>query len=211
MQRVCKVTWIKIYYRGKRINMTERPVLDRNLNSKTFRDFYYLKEELVDFCRKNGLPTSGGKIEITDRIAYFLDTGKILSAAAAKKKAVVISDIREDTKIEPDFVCSEKHRAFFKEQIGNSFSFNVAFQKWLKGNAGKTYRDAIVAYYQIIEDKKKGNTKIDRQFEYNTYIRDFFADNQGKSLEDAIRCWKYKKQLQGHNRYEQSDLAALED
>ncbi|RHR31211.1 hypothetical protein DWX43_05735 [Clostridium sp. AF19-22AC] len=190
--------------------MTERPVLDRNLNSKTFRDFYYLKEELVDFCRKNGLPTSGGKIEITDRIAYFLDTGKILSAAAAKKKAVVISDIREDTKIEPDFVCSEKHRAFFKEQIGNSFSFNVAFQKWLKGNAGKTYRDAIAAYYQIIEDKKKGKTKIDRQFEYNTYIRDFFADNQGKSLEDAIRCWKYKKQLQGHNRYEQSDLAALE-
>lgn len=191
--------------------MTERPVLDRNLNSKTFRDFYYLKEELVDFCRKNGLPTSGGKIEITDRIAYFLDTGKILSAAAAKKKAVVISDIREDTKIEPDFVCSEKHRAFFKEQIGNSFSFNVAFQKWLKDNAGKTYRDAIAAYYQIIEDKKKGKTKIDRQFEYNTYIRDFFADNQGKSLEDAIRCWKYKKQLQGHNRYEQSDLAALED
>lgn len=191
--------------------MTERPVLDRNLNSKTFRDFYYLKEELVDFCRKNGLPTSGGKIEITDRIAYFLDTGKILSAAAAKKKAVVISDIREDTKIEPDFVCSEKHRAFFKEQIGNSFSFNVAFQKWLKGNAGKTYMDAIAAYYQIIEDKKKGKTKIDRQFEYNTYIRDFFADNQGKSLEDAIRCWKYKKQLQGHNRYEQSDLAALED
>lgn len=191
--------------------MTERPVLDRNLNSKTFRDSYYLKEELVDFCRKNGLPTSGGKIEITDRIAYFLDTGKILSAAAAKKKAVVISDIREDTKIEPDFVCSEKHRAFFKEQIGNSFSFNVAFQKWLKGNAGKTYRDAIAAYYQIIEDKKKGKTKIDRQFEYNTYIRDFFADNQGKSLEDAIRCWKYKKQLQGHNRYEQSDLAALED
>lgn len=190
--------------------MTERPVLDRNLNSKTFRDFYYLKEELVDFCRKNGLPTSGGKIEITDRIAYFLDTGKILSAAAAKKKAVVISDIREDTKIEPDFVCSEKHRAFFKEQIGNSFSFNVAFQKWLKSNTGKTYGDAIAAYYQIIEDKKKGKTKIDRQFEYNTYIRDFFADNQGKSLEDAIRCWKYKKQLQGHNRYEQSDLAALE-
>lgn len=191
--------------------MTERPVLDRNLNSKIFRDFYYLKEELVDFCRKNGLPTSGGKIEITDRIAYFLDTGKILSAAAAKKKAVVISDIREDTKIEPGFVCSEKHRAFFKEQIGSSFSFNVAFQKWLKSNTGKTYGDAIASYYQIMEDKKKGKTKIDKQFEYNTYIRDFFADNQGKSLEEAIKCWKYKKQLQGHNCYEQSDLAALED
>ena len=57
--------------------MTERPVLDKNLDSKKFRDFYYLKEELVDFCRKNGLPVSGGKLQITDRIACFLDTGEI--------------------------------------------------------------------------------------------------------------------------------------
>lgn len=193
--------------------MTERPVLDKNLDSKTFRDFYYLKEELVDFCRKNNLPVSGGKLELTDRIAYFLDTGEILSSSVAKKKVTVISNIaniNEDTKIETDFVCSEQHRAFFKNHIGSSFSFNVAFQKWLKSNAGKTYKDAISAYYQILEDKKKGKTKIDKQFEYNTYIRDFFADNQGKSLEDAIKCWKYKKQLQGHNRYERSDLIAIE-
>ena len=45
------------------------------------------------------------------------------------------------------------------------------------------------------EEKKKGKTAIDRQFEYNTYIRDFFADNEGRSLEEAIRCWKYKKGL----------------
>lgn len=38
---------------------------------------------------------------------------------------------------------------------------------------GKTYKEAITAYYQILEDKKKGKTKIDKQFEYNTYIRDF--------------------------------------
>ena len=190
--------------------MTERPVLDKNLDSKTFRDFYYLKDELIDFCRNNSLPTSGGKLEITDRIAYFLDTGEILSAMATKKKAVVALNICEDTKIESDFVCSERHRAFFKEHIGNSFSFNVAFQKWLKSNSGKTYKEAISAYYQILEDKKKGKTKIDKQFEYNTYIRAFFADNRGKTLEEAIKCWKYKKQLQGHNRYEQSDLVALD-
>ena len=39
--------------------------------------------------------------------------------------------------------------------------------------------------------------------------RDFFADNKGKSLEDAIKCWKYKKKLQGHNRYDRADLVAL--
>lgn len=188
----------------------EKPVLDKKLDSKRFRDFYYLKEELVDFCRKNNLPVGGGKVELTDRIAYFLDTGEIRPASAVKKKAAVVSNIDEDTKIEADFVCSERHRAFFKEHIGSSFSFRVAFQKWLKSNAGKTYKEAISAYNQILADQKKGRTKIDKQFEYNTYIRDFFADNRGKTLEDAIRCWKYKKQLQGHNRYERSDLVAIE-
>lgn len=190
--------------------MTERPVLDKTTDSKVFREFYYLKEELVNFCRENGLPASGGKIELTERIAHFLDTGEVLAAPAAKKRAAVISEIHEDMRIEENFVCSERHRAFFKEQIGAGFSFPVAFQKWLKSNAGKTYKEAIAAYYQILEDKKKGKTQIDKQFEYNTYIRDFFADNPGKSLEDAIKCWKYKKQLQGHNRYERQDLMAIE-
>lgn len=187
----------------------ERPILEKQLDGKTFRDFYYLKEELVEFCRANKLPVSGGKIELTDRIAHYLDTGEILAASTVKKKVTTVSDINEDTKIEENFVCSERHRAFFKEHIGSSFTFPVAFQKWLKGNAGKTYKDAIAAYDQILEDKKKGKTKIDKQFEYNTYIRDFYADNPGKSLQDAITCWNYKKQLQGHNRYEQADLAAL--
>ena len=191
--------------------MCERPKLNKELDGKTFRSFYYLKEELVSFCRENGLPVSGGKIELTDRIAHYLDIGKVLNASAKKRTTTTnIGIINENTKIEPNIVCSEKHRAFFVEKIGKSFSFNVVFQKWLKSNAGKTYGDAVKAYYQILEEKKKGKTTIDKQFEYNTYIRDFFEDNQGRSLEEAIICWKYKKGMQGHNRYERSDLVALE-
>lgn len=190
--------------------MTERPELDKNLDSKTFRDYYYLKEELLDFCRKNGLPLSGGKVEVTERIAYFLDTGKILKPSSTPRKTKAISNINKDTIIENHFVCSEIHRAFFKEEIGSNFSFHVGFQKWLKANAGKTYKEAIEAYYQILEEKKKGKTKIDKQFEYNTYIRDFFEDNKGMSLDEAIACWKYKKQEPGHNRYEARDLLALD-
>ena len=58
--------------------------------------------------------------------------------------------------------------------------------------------------------KKSGKSPIAKQFEYNTYIRDFFEDNAGKTLNDAIKCWKYKKSLKGHNRYEQSDLVVLD-
>ncbi len=43
----------------------ERPDLNKELDSQTFRSFYYLKEELMAFCRENGLPVSGGKLEIS--------------------------------------------------------------------------------------------------------------------------------------------------
>lgn len=190
--------------------MSERPDLDITLDGKTFREYYYLKEELVDFCRKHNLQAAGGKLELTDRIAEFLDTGKRNSETHIKRKSPSVVEITLDTVIESNFVCSEKHRAFYKEHIGKSFSFNVLFQKWLKNNAGKTYRESIDAYYQILEDKKKNKTTIDRQFEYNTYIRDFFTDNKDKNLEQAIKCWKYKKSLKGHNKYEREDLKILD-
>lgn len=190
--------------------MNEKPELNNQIDSNTFRNFYYLKEELVDFCRKNGIPTSGGKLEISDRIALFLDTGEIKANVSKSHKRKDIQMITEEAIIETDFVCSEKHRAFFKEKIGKSFSFNVAFQKWLKTNAGKTYKEAIDAYYLILKEKKEGKTTIDKQFEYNTYIRDFFENNPGRRLEEAIACWKYKKSIHGHNRYESTDLSALD-
>ncbi len=189
--------------------MSKRPILDNNLDSKTFQGYYWLKEELVNFCKHNGLQATGSKSELAARIAKFLETGEKTSSIHSRAKANIPNTITLGTKIEDDFICSEKHRKFYKEQIGKSFSFNVLFQKWLKQNAGKTYAQSIVAYYQILEDKKQNKTTIGGQFEYNTYIRDFFAENQDKTLEDAIKCWKYKKSQRGSNKYEKADLVAL--
>ncbi len=187
----------------------DRPELNNQLDSKTFREYYYLKEELIDFCKKNDLQTTGCKIELTDRISKFLDTGERIFKVYDSRRTKIIDEITLESIIEDNFVCSEKHRAFYKKEIGKSFSFNVLFQKWLKSNAGKTYKDSIEAYYKILEDKKNNKTTIDKQFEYNTYIRDFFNDNKDKTLDDAIKCWKYKKSLKGSNKYEKEDLKIL--
>jgi hypothetical protein len=189
--------------------MTDRPHLDLKLNSETFRQYYYLKEELVDFCRKNNLQTTGNKEELTERIAVYLDSGKKTVKKQKAKKKCSIDEITLDTLIEENFICSQIHRQFFIEHIGEGFTFNVPFQKWLKENTGKTYRESIDAYNQLLIDKKNNKTKIGKQFEYNTYIRDFFNDNKDKTLDDAIKCWKYKKSLKGHNKYEKNDLIAL--
>lgn len=190
----------------------ERPDLDLRLSAEIFRQYYYLKEELVDFCRRNNLQATGSKSELSERIAVFLESGKRMRAERKPQKTQSAGEIKPSNIIEENFVCSEKHRAFFKEQVGKSFSFNVTFQKWLKSNAGKTYAEAITAYHQILQEKKsaKGKGEIEKQFEYNTYIRDFFAANKDKTLEQAIKCWKFKKSQKGHNKYEDSDLAVLQ-
>jgi hypothetical protein len=58
--------------------------------------------------------------------------------------------------------------------------------------------------------RKSSHTAIGGQFEYNAYIRAFFADNPGKTLDEAIACWKYQKAQLGSHGYSSDDLAALE-
>ena len=187
----------------------DRPDLEKNMDADLFLSFYYLKEELIDFCRLNRLSTQGGKIEITDRIAHFLRTGerKQYTVKRAVQRKRTLSELSLNSIIEKNIKCSEVHRTFFKNQIGPTFRFNVRFQNWLKENSGKKYSDAIEAYQNILNDKTP--TKIDRRFEYNTYIRDFFDDNKNLNLQQAISCWKFKKSQPGHNKYEQRDLESL--
>ena len=51
----------------------ERPFLFDVKDSSVIKNFYYLKSELVEFCKKNNLKTTGSKQEIIDRIVKFLD------------------------------------------------------------------------------------------------------------------------------------------
>lgn len=230
----------------------KRPELNRCLDAAVFSDYYYLKEELVSFCKQENLPTSGNKEVLTRRVATYL-AGDVLNS---QKSLSCVGDSMQDkmyqscdlvtnstnqleshtnksqqqkldkggrtveikqgnpiitleSLIEPNFVCSQCHRTFFTQQIGSSFHFQVAFQNWLKTNTGKTYADAINAYHDLQKNKKTTQTKIGKQFEYNRYIRDFFADNQGLSLQQAIICWNAKKVKPGVHVYEREDLNAL--
>ena len=184
------------------------PKLTKDLTPDEFKQYYFLKAELKDFCRGEGLKGSGSKQDLENRIIHYLATGNELAEPKIKQKPnVTLTEITLDLKLGENFKCSEDKREFFERHIGNGFKFKVKFQKWLKSNPDKTYGDAIEAYYEIQNSGEK--TEIGKQFQYNQYIRDFFEDNDDKSLDDAIRCWKYKKSLKGHNKYEKSDLVIL--
>jgi hypothetical protein len=191
-----------------------RPKLNNKISVQDFKDFYWLKEELVTFCKKNGIYTSGGKIEIANRISKFLDTGKITkqSGNAVKKTTSKFDWGKEHltlkTILTDNYKSSENVRLFFSKEIGTHFHFTVAFMKWAKQNPGKTLQDAIKEWKRLYELRKDKNfkTEIAPQFEYNRYMRAFLEDNPDKTSKDAMRYWKLKRAKRGSKEYSRHDL-----
>lgn len=184
-----------------------KPSLTKEISVQSFKDFYWLKEELQIFCRENGLSPSGSKIEISDRIETYLLTGKKIKPAKSSKTTKKMAsqvELSLDTVITENHRCSQHVRTFFKTVIP-TFHFSTYIQNYFKNNVGKTYRDAVNAWYEEEERKKDPayKKKIAPQFEYNQFIRDFFADpnNKGKSRKKAIEAWNKIKRLPGSNKY----------
>ena len=124
--------------------MSQRPELNEKLDAATFRSFYYLKQELANFCKENGLPTSGSKAELTDRIAYFLDTGSVLKPTAERKTAAIIGTITEDTVIPLSvpqlfFRCSDNPKILLMSLILFFFPFCSQFSAKLSQSIQKSF------------------------------------------------------------------------
>ena len=162
---------------------------------------YKTKDELKEECRSLGLPVSGSKEDLIIRLATLS-----IDAKKSRKANNIPSEITDNTLIEENIICSQKHREYFVSKLGKSFSFKVSFQRWLKENSGKTYLDAVNAYKSVIKVKQV----IEPQFEYNAYIKAFFSKCNGYTLKDAIKCWNYKKTKVLHPVFEESDLKVLE-
>jgi hypothetical protein len=188
-----------------------RPNLDKHISVKDFNEFYWLKEELIKFCRTIGISTSGEKIEIADRIRHYLLTGTIPKTNKLKINSTFNWDkeiLTCETIITDNYKNSRNVRNFFVREIGSHFALNVIFIKWIKENAGKNLGDAITAWNRIYEMKKDKNyvSEIGPQFEYNRYMRAFLNDNPKLSSKDAMKYWKLKRSQRGTNEYHRKDL-----
>ncbi len=189
----------------------ERPILDERISVQDFKDFYWLKEELITFCRKNGISYVGGKIEITNRIIEYLETGKItkLKTTRQKKLPKPTKPLTLDTIIGVDYRSYKEKKEFLQSIIGKQFHFTVHLLNFFKQNVGKkTYGDIVDEWYKEQELKSDPNfvKEIAPQFEYNKYIRDFMKANPHRTRKDAIKYWKLKKSMPGDNKYSEKDL-----
>lgn len=195
--------------------MNEKPQLSKTISIEKFNNWYWYKTELTTFCRDNGLKTNGRKLELKSRIEHFLKTGKVESKNTNKdgKTNKSIQKIPENINdvIPDNYTSSQLFREYFKTIIGKQFHFTAYMMKYINDHPGITFRE--YANEWLAENKRRKNKnykpKIMKSCEYNQYIRDFFENNSKYSLTDAIKCWKKRKSLQGHNKYTKEDLQFL--
>ena len=172
-----------------------RPDLDALTDAGVFRDWYWLKAELVAYCRAQGLSMSGSKAELTERIAAHLD-GVVPSRTRRRKVTSGVDwahlKISRGTVITDSYTNGPNTRAFFQAEIGPRFRFNIAFMDWMRANVGRTMGEAVEAWLAIEAEKKAGKrAAIPPGNQFNAYVRAFFDANPGRSMDDARACWAH--------------------
>jgi hypothetical protein len=177
-----------------------RPPLNRSLSIDDFRRYYWLKDELMAFCREQGISRSGPKLEISRRLEEYLATGRVGDKPGEKKaagKARSPARPRLDAPIGTGYTSSEANGAFFKAVIGPQFRFTTRLMKFCRENPDKTWGDAVREWQAERKEKKTDDRRlpIAPQFQYNCYIRDFFTVHPDQTFAEVVKAWNdHKKQ-----------------
>ena len=168
-----------------------RPALSAKLSEAEFASWYWLKDELVRFCRNEGLAVSGSKQEVAQRLSAYL-AGKKLPAkrVVPRQKGTMPRAFGLDTVIGPGWRCTQELRAFFVAHVGKGFRFNRALRTFISTSHGSKLRDALAHYKESLLSHEE---PIEGQFEYNRHMREFHAENPGATHADAVESWWLKR------------------
>lgn len=168
-----------------------RPHLSLSLSAHEFTRWYWLKAELLEFCRSHQLSASGSKLEVAARIKALL-SGKEAPASSSKRRpaAQMPEEFSLSSVIGPNWRCSQNLRAFFELHAGRSFHFNQAMREFIATGEGRTLEEALKHYRQSLHAP---STRIDEQFEYNRHMRSYHAANPGATRSEAVAAWWAKR------------------
>jgi hypothetical protein len=172
-----------------------KPELSKHISLKDFKNYYWLKAELVIFCKKEGLSTFGLKENLLKRVEKYISTGEKLNAI--KNDTTKQRDSDKKITLNTSVIHYKNDavtRDFFLEQIGSHFRFNDYLRQFCsktsEENSKFTYGDLVKGWLMAEENKKNlgKKYKIGNQFEYNKFIRDFFIHGKGKTRQAAIEA-----------------------
>lgn len=169
--------------------ISSRPRLSPTLSEEDFLAWYWLKAELIAFCRELGMPSGGDKATLSARVAARLGDRAPATVQPARQAAARNSApqcLTLETVVVSGYRLSEQLRAFFVQHEGPRFRFNQALRDFFRDPAGRTLADAIALYRNAA---LAPGQPIGRQFEYNRHMRAYFEAHPDASMQQARQAW----------------------
>ncbi|MBD8042216.1 hypothetical protein H9638_00150 [Arthrobacter sp. Sa2BUA2] len=167
------------------------------MSAAEFRRWYWLKEELLVFARTQGIPASGSKEILGERIAALLG-GKPLPAVpapAGRKDRVhrLVPPLTIHTVIPAGHPCSQVLREFFVNALGPGFRFDAPMREFFAGNDGTATMGAALDHWHAT--RGEAPRPIGKQFELNRFSREWHAANPSGSREQMLAAWQVHRSL----------------
>jgi hypothetical protein len=192
---------------------TQRPNLESCQSGAELRVWYWMKTELVAEARRRGLPTTGGKFEILDRLCAALDGTPQRPQKHVPRSRFDwhVGPVDRDTIITDSYRNNQTVRQFFCAELGADFKFTIALMDWIRAHPGRRMADAVQAARDLRAATLQPGyqTEIKPHNQWNAYLRAFLADNPHLGSTDARRVWAKKRALpsaDGRHQYSRSDL-----
>ncbi|TJY69888.1 hypothetical protein E4J89_09325 [Arthrobacter sp. CAU 1506] len=183
--------------------MTEHPTSSRpepssSLGAQEFLRWYWLKTELQQFARDLGVSATGGKEDITARIATVLRGGpkhlpSPTSPASRKPRRQLAGPLHRGTIVPAGQRCSQVLRAWFKEELGPNFRFDGPMREFFSAADGTTtLGDAVAHWHSSRHDAPR---EISRQFEFNRFTRRWHREHPNGSRQEMLSAWHVYRSL----------------
>jgi hypothetical protein len=162
-----------------------RPSPSASLSEAEFLRWYWLRTELTSFCRLLGIPSSGRKQEVADRIAARLGHRTPPPQIATPPRTPPPPNLTPETQVSPGWRLTPHLRQFFVQHCGRSFRFNQSLRDFFRAGSG-TLADALAAYRQ---SRTNPPDEIPEVFAFNRFARSFRLAHPQASHTDITRAW----------------------
>jgi len=187
------------------------PPLSKALTVKQFNEHYYDKKALMQFCRLVGLPSSGAKPVLNQRIAHYLATGECLSMP----KSIRFGGADSEGGLSLDkpvvhYKSDVATRRFLEAHVRGLKRFSAKVQKDIKEALAHetliTYGDVVKMYHEHLADQahaKKHHlaTRVTHgACQYNQFAIDYAHDDEPK-VHTLKEAWSLVRYAAGENTY----------
>lgn len=166
-----------------------RPPLSSELTGAELRRWYWLKTELISLARELGVRTTGGKQQLTTRLAAALDGAPPPDERASRPgtAGALPEPLTLDTVLPPGQRCTQQLRRFLEDRIGPRFRFDAHMRAFVAEGSGRSLAQAVEHWHAT---RSAPTRPIEPQFEFNRFRRAWHAAHPDGDRESALAAWK---------------------